>query len=73
MSSGHFHVHGPHDHAVEHVRGHDDDPSICTLARAGQDADKRGVAGLAAHSSTSRGSVTRGSPSSMMRLRASIR
>lgn len=24
MSSGHFHVHGPHDHAVEHAARHDD-------------------------------------------------
>lgn len=24
MSSGHFHVHGPHDHAVEHAAQHDD-------------------------------------------------
>ena len=24
MSSGHFHVHGPHDHAVEHVDSHAD-------------------------------------------------
>ena len=24
MSSGHFHVHGPHDHEVEHAAGHGD-------------------------------------------------